>query len=473
MDRSRSTYAGALLGAGLVVFSYPAIVWGVANPCPFVWNQNLKTGSISEDVLKLQQFLNSDSATAIASSGAGSLGMETPKFGAMTRKAVLAFQNKYASEILVPHGLAQGTGIVGAATRAKLNALCSGTTESLKSGSVLGASTTAEVDSLTVGTMLQPVSSIIPENALHIPFTNFTLAAGSKDVEIRSLTVELAGPGSSHVFASIDLDDQESGNISTAYFNSQKKAIFRDVFTIAANTSRSFTLFGDGAEDLDDHAGEMPILQIAAIESSSPVSGTLPVRGSGQTANASLEIGHADISLGMDDPMVARTRYVGEANAAFSGIRISAGTGEDVRVDSITWQQNGTASRNDFTNTMTIINGKSYPAVTEDGRYYTSEIPGGIVIKKGYSIDATLRGDLLYSGYNRTIKFDIDASTDIAVTGLSYGFGIAPGVGGNAASSGESVFLTDTGDTDGASLTPFFSGSTITITSGMPTYIGK
>ena len=100
------------------------LVAQAATPCPYTWNSNLKVGTVSTDVLKLQQFLNTDPATTIAQFGPGSAGNETEKFGAATRKAVAAFQNKYADEILVPNGLAKGTGMVGAATRAKLNALC-------------------------------------------------------------------------------------------------------------------------------------------------------------------------------------------------------------------------------------------------------------------------------------------------------------------------------------------------------------
>ena len=409
--------------------------------------------------------------TAIALSGDGSLGMETKMFGARTKTAVIKFQEKYAADILIPNGLAKGTGIVGPTTRKKLNSLCASsiTITALPGVTVVNP---AAASSLTVTFPQQPAHTLAPNGALYVPFTSITLTAGNTDVTINKILVERSGPAHDNAFAALELLDESGFVLSTAYLRSNHQTSFNDSFTIPANTSMTVTIAGDMAADLTDYVGQVAYLQINAVEADAPMAATFPIRGTGQTINATLTIGSASATLSPNDPNNAHTNYINDTGVRFSGIRVSAGSQEDLKLTQISWEQVGTASASDIANIKTVVDGVEYPT-ENDGRYYWTAFPSPIILKKGNSVDVYVRGDIGITGSRRTIEFDIHYPTDLYLYGMTYGYGIYLLPGGNTATDGHSVFLTDTGDTDGISLTPFFSGSVDTISGGAFNSISK
>jgi len=91
-------------------------------PVYFTFEKRLELSHVNSDVQYLQIILNSDPDTRLASTGPGSPGKETNKFGPLTKAAVIKFQEKYSDEILAPWKFTRGTGIVGPTTRKMLNA---------------------------------------------------------------------------------------------------------------------------------------------------------------------------------------------------------------------------------------------------------------------------------------------------------------------------------------------------------------
>jgi len=92
-------------------------------PSNYTFDTNLKYGTLSQDIKYLQIFLNADPSTQVSQTSYGSPGNETIYFGPKTLKAVIRFQEKYASEVLSPWNISNGTGYVGTSTRKKINQL--------------------------------------------------------------------------------------------------------------------------------------------------------------------------------------------------------------------------------------------------------------------------------------------------------------------------------------------------------------
>lgn len=86
---------------------------------PKLFQGDLKEGSKGTAVEMLQECLAKDKEIYPDGTVSGS-------FGALTKEAVMRFQQKYANDILKPSGLSKGNGVVGPATRAKLNEICFG-----------------------------------------------------------------------------------------------------------------------------------------------------------------------------------------------------------------------------------------------------------------------------------------------------------------------------------------------------------
>ena len=120
-------------------------------PCAQRWQQDLRVGSVGEDVLYLQQFLNQYSAaTRVASQGAGSPGNETTYFGPRTASALVRFQESYRADILVPNDLQNGTGYFGPSSRAKVRSMCQNMTDVNGASNTTGTETTTSSNSSRV-----------------------------------------------------------------------------------------------------------------------------------------------------------------------------------------------------------------------------------------------------------------------------------------------------------------------------------
>lgn len=157
----------------------------------------LKIGIYSPEVKILQQILNKDTSTKVATFGPGSPGSETNYFGAMTKKAVMAFQAK--------NGLI-ADGLVGAKTREKLNMFA---TVSLTSSSQIfypyGQNPNLVYPSTTTTQNTTTVSS--GSNILSLSQTPISISSIYPNNALPGDTVDIRGSGfSDKMLAFIDID---------------------------------------------------------------------------------------------------------------------------------------------------------------------------------------------------------------------------------------------------------------------------
>ena len=437
----------------------------------YTFNTNLTVGSKGADVMNLQKVLNMSADTTVALTGAGSKGMETTTFGPATKAAVIKFQTKY--------GITPAAGYVGAITRAKLNSMGGTTTTpttgtypagctsstgySSTTGQACSGGTTTTLPTggnLTVTAGTQPTNSLAPQSAARLPFTTVVLTAGSADVTVNSITVERSGLAQDAVFAGVVLLDQNGLQIGIAKtLNSNHQAMVGEPFVVKAGTSKTVTVAGNMATDLRSYAGQVAGLNVVAVNTSATVAGSMPILGAQQTVNATLTLGSADVIKSSFDPNGAQTKEIGTTGYKFSGVRVTAGSAEKVKLWSIRWNQSGSASSNDLANVMVYVDGTAYPTtVSTDGKYYSALFTGGLLIDKGMSKDIYIQGDIVGTGAaGRTIRFDLYKTTDLYVSGDTYMYGITP-----TATAG-----------NGFGTTPWYTGSVVTVSAGSITAVQK
>lgn len=116
------------------------------------FNVNIKYNDIGTEVAALQVALQKEVLYISAQE------IQNKNFGDYTLNAVNTFQEKYRSEILTPSGLTKATGLVGPATRAKLNKLYGCVTTSTTTGTLNTTNTTTNQNTNTTTNQTQTLT---------------------------------------------------------------------------------------------------------------------------------------------------------------------------------------------------------------------------------------------------------------------------------------------------------------------------
>ncbi|MFA5446176.1 MAG: hypothetical protein WC287_01035 [Candidatus Paceibacterota bacterium] len=372
-------------------------------PAGFQFTTNLMQGSSSNDVKYLQILLNSDTATQLGATGAGSPGNETSYFGPITKAAVIKFQNKYASEVLAPYGLTAGTGYFGSTSRAKANALIAAGTDigtTLPEGctSTSGFSPVTGQSCSSGGTVVlpegctstsgyspttgQPCSSTTPvtggfsvvlasdnpasgtlvqgqatADLLHFLVSNGT----SSEVMITAVELTRLGVSADATLSSVYLFEG-AARITDAGTVSAGKVTFNNpngVIILPANTSKIVSVKSD---ILAASQGQTIGVSVSGITASTTLSGTaLPIVGNIHTiANATL----ATVTVGAPLPTLAGAATPTDP---VEGVRAWESTftinNRNVNFSRLSLRQINSISSSDVANFKLIIDGEEVATV--------------------------------------------------------------------------------------------------------------
>jgi len=376
------------------------------------FDRNLKQGMTGDDVKCLQIILNSDAATQVAASGAGSPGSETTYFGPLTYAAVIKFQEKYAAEVLTPLGLTAGTGFVGAKTLAKLNSILTA------GGVVTPPAEEVIVAPLTVAlTADSPAAANLQKGTANNVVAKFTLTGSdTAAVNITGLTVKHYGNATDGGVPYVKIFDENNIQVGTdrTVIGGLVNFVLVPALVIPQNGSRTISLTVNLATGAETLTTVQLGIDAASSISGATFTGTFPVKGNVFTIVPAGTLGSLTLSdYGTPPKVVVK---IGEKDIILESFIVSAGSREDVLINQMTVKNTGTISDSDITNIRIREVGGAVVAGPANlaNKKATLNLTSPVLLTKGTSKKFEVIADIV-SGNARTILINLAAGSIVGV----------------------------------------------------------
>jgi len=479
------------IGLGVLAVTALLAFVGWAAVANASFDRSLKQGMTGDDVMELQEFLNTDVDTMVASTGVGSAGSESKYFGSLTKAAVVKFQNKYASEVLTPIGLTSGTGYFGTMSRAKADALVAGGTTSTTPGCETG-----DLFSRTTGTACvtttPPVTTLPAGCTSTTGFSTTTGAScttgavapaeGTINVALASDTPAAAYHASGTAYnGALKMTFSGSGTVSSVVVKRSGLSIDSNISGVAAfndagtRLTANFVNFSDNKATLtfspalavsgstnvwiktniSGTTGTYTLSVNAAtdVTSAATIGGTFPITGN----TFSLVSGTSTVGSITADAVVVQSNGTNDATIPnidlgttgylLARFRFAAGAAEDVNLRKLTLYNSGNTNDADIANIkLSGPDGTVLATVTNPvNRYVNFDLSATpYLLGKGLTRDFSVNVDLV-GGSTRNVRLAIQNDYDIDAVGVATGSGLLA----TAATTVDGAF--PIGDTSGGS----------------------
>ena len=366
-------------------------------PAGFTFTTNLTIGSTGNDVMYLQILLNSDPATQVAASGAGSPGNETTTFGPLTAAGVVKFQDKYASAVLAPVGLSAGTGFFGSSSRTQANALLgTGTPGTPSTPST--PSTPGQVNVTASG----PAASIVVQNQAIAHLADFVFS-GSGTVTV--ITFERVGVSADTDIDNVFLFEGDVRTTDSGSLSSDSEITFSNpsgVFSVDGTKTVSVKADIDSAAGIGDSIG---IKLVSVTLSNGTVSG-VPAQGNlHSVSGVSLSTAAIANAVGSGDTDPGTDILVWQGQLTVST--------RDVNMSRMALRQIGSINQNDINNFRLFVDGVQVAQTQslDSERYVTFSLDKKLTTgAKTIKVLADVIG-----GSNRTVQMSLRGAYDVTL----------------------------------------------------------
>lgn len=368
--------------------------------CSYTFTQNVKIGSKGAEVMNLQKVLNMFPQTMVASTGAGSMGMETTTFGPATKAAVIKFQNLHASDVLTPAGLTVGNGNVFSLTRAMLNQICT-------SGNTTPTTPTTSGNVSAMLSSNQPTNVLVAGQAT-ARLADFTFTGNGTVTNVKLVRT---GVSANDTLSNVYLFDNGMRVAGPASVNTDGSINFGSVSGIfTVNGSKTLTVRSDIKAGVSGQSVGVSLVGYTVMGSSMA---TTNVAGN-QLSVANVVLLTADFPTGNTTNPSNTSINAGSVNQTVWSRSLSVGT-RAAKLHGLTVKMIGSAPVNSITNAKLFVDGAMVAsgAVAADGYVYFDTSAAPVSLTTG-SHTFDVRADIV-GGANRNFYIVMEQASDMRV----------------------------------------------------------
>lgn len=279
---------------------------------------------------------------------------------------------------------------------------------------------------LTCSAGTQPASVSVPKGSTGISFTVVNCQASSDPVVINSMTFHRFGAGSQSDFANVYLYQGNNRLTTGRSINSETQTVeFTGLNYEVGTAGVSFVVVGDiatGASAASQHGFEI-VSKDAISSNAQSITGTFPIQGNLMTISGATAGSVTIAKNGTLDEVV-----IGTADARLAQFQLEASGSEAMKFNRIALYMRGTCRSNDISNLKLYAEGSNDVLAStnsvgaKDLATFVLDTPYNIA--QGGKKIFYVTGDVTCRN-GETIKTYLDQTTDLYVTGVTYGTGAA------------------------------------------------